>query len=132
MGNKFKLILIAVELFALLVLLLLGVGCQQRWIIITGDGPRFDWYALVETQPPTEDLPEEPSSEQETSEPETSETTEPVTEPPRPVVTTPPETSEPETTEPESSEPEESTEETTDVPESSATVPTDNWETDEF
>ena len=54
------------EIFVLLVLLLIAVGCQQEWIVITDDGPRFDWYALVETEatePPSEDIPELPSDD---------------------------------------------------------------------
>ena len=136
MNNKLKIILIAVEIGALLVLLLLGVGCQKRWIIVTGDGPRFDWYSVKEDLVPNlgsllgssdKDKEKETEPEEElTSEPETSETTEPVTEPPRPVVTTPPETSNPEDST------EEETEETTDPSESITTAPTDNWETEEF
>ena len=111
MNNKFKLILIAVELFALLVLLLLGVGCQQKWIVVTGNGPRFDWYALIETQPPKKDIPEIPSDPI-TNEPD--ETTEPIIT--EPITTVPPPTSAPQTVPPETIAPEEST-----VPEENTT-----------
>ena len=109
MSNKVKIILIALEVFALLVLVLLGVGCQQRWIIVTGDGPRFDWYAVQDQLLPSvdkipgipDDNPEDESGdeslpEQENNDPETNAPVET-----RPVQTTPPTT---EVTEPEETE----------------------------
>ena len=118
MNKNTKIILIAVEVLVLVVLLLVGIGCQQKWIVITGDGPRFDWYAMIETQPkpekkpskdPTKD-PAEGPAESESNDPENGETDEdpaPGTWQPTPSVTGPAGNS---PTEPDpSTEPEEST-----------------------
>lgn len=118
MNNKLKIALIAVEVFALLVLLLVGVGCQQRWIVVTGDGPRFDWYAIgedldVDIQdipdlPDTPDNPQEPEPEQPTDTPAPPPTTQPA-----PVATTPQPPEPEETTDPEESAEPDSPEDTT-------------------
>ena len=97
MNNKLKLFLITLEVVALLVLILLGVGCQKRWIIITGDGPRFDWYSVKEDLVP--DLGSLLGSSNKETEPEEDTTVEPETT--RPVTTEPPATTLPsETTQP--------------------------------
>ena len=119
MNNKLKIILIAVEIGALVVLLLLGVGCQKRWIIVTGNGPRFDWYSVKEDLVPnlgsllgSSDKDKEKETEPEEDTTAEPETTEPVTTAP-PVTTYPPVTTNPPATdEPETSEPEETTETT--------------------
>ena len=119
MNNKLKIILIAVEIGALVVLLLLGVSCQKRWIIVTGNGPRFDWYSVKEDLVPnlgsllgSSDKDKEKETEPEEDTTAEPETTEPVTTAP-PVTTYPPVTTNPPATdEPETSEPEETTETT--------------------
>lgn len=131
MSNKFRIVLIIIEIFVLAVLLLLGVGCQQKWIIITDDGPRFDWYA--EQNDPTK--PDKQSEKGELERPSDSETEETgeteASEAPGSNQSTPgtwqpqnPTVSPEETTEPESSEPDETT-----------TAPTEDipaYEEDEF
>lgn len=107
----------------LVVLVLIGLGCQQRWIIVTGDGPRFDWYAVGEDlNVDIEKIPVLPGKPSEATEPDPESDFEPSHEvdPPattRPAPTSPvPQPSEPEetigpdeTTEPDI--PEETTEE---------------------
>ena len=128
MNKKLKIILIALEAFVLVVLVLVAIGYQQKWIIQTDDGPRFDWYAIQEDltidiqdiikpekKPADTDEPEEPEG---TSEPET--TNRPATNNPTPSVTTEPD------------EPEEPTTEPLGTADPNAPPPTDNWETDEF
>lgn len=128
MNNKLKIILIAVEVFALVVLLLLGVGCQQRWIIVTGDGPRFDWYTVKEDLVPNLGSLLKPADKEKETEPSEEPTSEPeITEPPTtepPATTRPPETTAP----PVTTEPEE-TEEPTEPDE---TTSDDRWSLGEF
>jgi len=125
MNKKVKIILISIEVFVLAVLVLVAIGYQQKWLITTDDGPRFDWYAIQEDltidiqdipdkRPEPEDIPGTPLA----SEPEN--TTEPAKTAPPATVPTP--TTEP--TEP-SSAPEQTTEPET-------PHPTEDWETDEF
>ena len=138
MNKKLKIALIAVEAFLLVVLILVAIGYQQKWLITTDDGPRFDWYAIQEDltidiqdipdkRPEPEDIPGTPPA----SEPEN--TTDPASTAPPATVPTP--TTEP--TEP-SSAPEQTTEPTepSSAPEQTTeletTHPTEDWETDEF
>ena len=105
MNNNLKIILIAVEVFVLVVLVLVGVGCQQRWIIVTGDGPRFDWYAVGEDlnvdiqKIPV--LPNKPSQPTESAPDPTIETEPSATTHPSPVTPTPQPSEPAETTGPE-------------------------------
>ena len=123
MNKKLKIVLIVAEVLMLVVLILVAVGCQKKWIIPTDDGPRFDWYAVEEDlgvvfpNINNTEKPEE-SDQNETSEIESTEQQGGNTYVP-PATTAPQETEEP-TTEPL---------ETTDP---SAPPATDNWETDEF
>lgn len=125
MNKKIKIILIAIEVFVLAVLMLVAIGYQQKWLVATGDGPRFDWYAIQEDltidiqdipdkRPEPEDVPGAPPA----SEPEN--TTVPTT-------TAPPTTFPTPTTEP--TEPASAPEQTT---EPETTHSTEDWETDEF
>lgn len=127
MNKKAKIILIALEVFILVVLVLAAIGYQQKWIIQTDDGPRFDWYEIKEDltidiqdiikpnkKPKDENEPEDPEA------PSESESTDrPVTNQPSQSVTPEPETVEPTTDPLETTDP--------DNP-----PPTDDWETDEF
>ena len=117
MNKKLKIMLIVAEALLLVVLILVAVGCQKKWIIPTGDGPRFDWYAVEEDlgiKFPNINNTKEPgeSEENETSETESTEQQGGNTYVP-PATTVPKETEEP-TTDP------------------SVPPATDNWETDEF
>ena len=125
MNKKIKIILIAIEVFVLAVLMLVTIGYQQKWIIQSGDGPRFDWYAIqedltidIQVIPDKRPKPEDVLGTSPASEPEN--TTEPTTTAPPAIVPAP--TTEP--TEP-SSAPEQTTE--PEMPH-----PTEDWETDEF
>ena len=121
MKKELKIILIGMEIFILVVLILIAIGYQQKWIIATGDGPRFDWYEVqqdissIGKLEPDNDEPEKPeNSEQakpEEPEPSTTIATRPSEPEPEP---------EPETTDPlETWDPE-------------TPLPSDDWETDEF
>ena len=131
MNKKLKWALLGVEVFVLVVLLLLCIVCQQKWIIITGDGPRFDWYAIQEDLAidiqGTGKLEKMPDSSHEL-EPESSAEPEPT------VTTAPPASSAPPTpgnTEQEDLKP--GTTEPPDVTEDQNPPPsTDNWETEKF
>ena len=124
MNKKAKIILIALEVFILVVLVLVALGYQQKWIIQTDDGPRFDWYEIQEDL--TIDIQDiikpnkKPKDENEPETPSESESTD------RPATNDPSQSATPE---PDAEEP------TTDPAETTAPStqpPTDNWETDEF
>lgn len=131
MNKKLKIALIAIEAFLLVVLILVAIGYQQKWIIQIGEGPRFDWYEIQEDL--TIDIQDivkpnkKPQDNNEPEEPETPSESESTNRPepnnPPPAVTPDPE---------ETEEPEASTTVPLEPEEPNAPIPTDNWETDEF
>lgn len=131
MNKKLKIALIAIEAFLLVVLILVAIGYQQKWIIQTGEGPRFDWYEIQEDL--TIDIQDivkpnkKPQGNNESEEPETPSESESANRP-EPNNPPPPVTPDPE--EPE--EPEGSTTVPLEPEDPNAPIPTDNWETDEF
>ena len=90
MNNKLKILLIAAEVFVLVVLVLVGIGYQQKWIITTGDGPRFDWYAIGESLTVDIDkipgLPNKPGKSPEQESESTDDIDPPVTSSPAPAI----------------------------------------------